>query len=235
MTYYIISAILILGQFVLTPIFIKAQRPGRNLKTLCIKILCSSMFLLAGIVSVFYAAEITQYKKLMLCGLALGFLGDILLHIKSKIFNGLGFFSFLIGHIFYIFAFDIGREKDRRFITGSEIAVVCAMMAVFAFVVILFKIDLKFAVIPCIIYGLVITFMTVKCFEFGSLTFVNGGINSRINSLMLMCGSALFLLSDASIAPLVFDDKYRHNYPLKKFNLWTYYIGQLLIALSLGA
>lgn len=192
------------------------------------------MFLLAGIVSAAHAGEITEYKKHMLCGLALGFLGDILLHVKSNIFNGLGFLSFLSGHVFYILAFDGAREPGNKFLTGVEIAAACTIMAVFVLAVIVFKIDLKIAVIPCFIYGAVITVMTVKCFVFGGNLFTAGGIQEKIYSAMLMCGSALFLLSDASIAPLIFDDRYKQNFPLKKFNLWTYYIGQLLIALSLN-
>lgn len=234
MTYYIILAILILGQIALTPVFITVQRPGRCFKSLCIKILCSSMFLLAGIVSAAHAGEITEYKKYMLCGLALGFLGDILLHVKSNIFNGLGFLSFLSGHIFYILAFNRVREQGRKFLTGGEIAAVCAIMAAFVLVGIIFKIDLKIAVIPCLIYGAVITVMTVKCFVFGCNLFAAGGIQEKVYSAMLICGSTLFIISDASIAPLIFDDKFKHNYPLKKFNLWTYYMGQLLIALSLN-
>lgn len=234
MKYYIILAIIILGQTAMTPVFITAQRPGRTLKSLCIKIICSSMFMLAGIVSAAHAGEITEYKKYMLCGLALGFLGDILLHVKGSVFNAFGFLSFLTGHVFYILAFDCTRIPDRKFLTGSEILAVCIIIAVFVLVVFIFKIDLKIAAIPCFIYGVVITVMTVKSFVFGCNIFASGKIWEKIYSVMLMLGSSLFLLSDASIAPLIFDDKYKYNYPLKKFNLWTYYMGQLLIALSLN-
>ena len=116
----------------------------------------------------------------------------------------------------------------------AEYVIQAGLFIILCIVLKRFKFIYLFSFATCLIYGAVITVMTVKCFVFGCNLFAAEGIQEKVYSVMLICGSTLFILSDASIAPLIFDDKFKHNYPLKKFNLWTYYIGQLLIALSLN-
>lgn len=233
MVNYIILGALIVAELVFTPIFIKAQFPKPSFKSLCLKMLCSAIFVAIGVVSVIESgAGFSSFQRLILAGLVCGFVGDFFLHVKPKFCFVIGFIAFLAGHVIYICAFSSMRSEG--FFNAIETAAFAVIICIIVTIVINLKIDFKAALFPCLIYGCMITVMFIKACELGIATISAGGaLKTIFSSLFLMVGALLFLLSDVVIALLIFDEKYKKMRALKRFNLWTYYLGQSLIALSL--
>ena len=78
-----------------------------------------------------------------------------------------------------------------------------------------------------------ITTMTVKAVSFSVRYLTTGAESGLLLMLTLSLGAVLFVLSDGSIVFLMFDERFKKNIPLKNFNIWTYFIGQALLASSI--
>jgi len=160
-----------------------------------------------------------HYKYLIVAGLFFSIFGDIfMLFPKDKITQGL--ISFLIAHIFYVIAFNPTTKID---ISVYSLYVIIPFLLYGAITYsTLFK-YLNEMKIPVFIYIMIILLM---CYQ----AFTKWTIFNDLSSLSALCGAFLFLASDTILA----FDIFRKKFKLAEFlYLSTYFIAQLLIALSI--
>ena len=77
--------------------------------------ICSTLFILVGVLSILLAGRFSHYALWILCGLGFSWLGDFFLHVSSKmLYFLLGLFSFLTAHIFYVVPFAPRYKKHSQ-------------------------------------------------------------------------------------------------------------------------
>lgn len=168
-------------------------------------------------------------------GACFGLLGDIVLDLKySKLKDAdrctkLGFWTFLIGHIFYSVAMVCAY--------GIELTnVICVVIGIIAGIVIALVSEklMKFE------YGkfkrIIILYTAVLCMTLGFAGGYTITESYSLHSVLLNIGFALFVLSDAFLASLYFskNEKDRTNRTVIVLNHATYFAAQYIIALSLA-
>ena len=84
--------------------------------------------------------------------------------------------------------------------------------------------------IPLLMYGAVITTMLCKAVVLGVTLIRTCAVYAVPAAIAAICGAALFVASDFSIAILIFNKKYKKSYPLKMFNMATYFLAVLLLS-----
>lgn len=232
--------ILFAGCFVLqcftTPLFLKLSWPTRSMKSLTAKMVSATLFVSVGYLSVNIADNKSDFAITMIIGLLLGWIGDFFLHSDRNLFFGIGFVSFLAGHIAYITAYvrALNTFEGYNNFNAVEVTVFIVLMAIALFVFKHFKLEfsiklLKYAVI---LYTAILISMFIKATSLGVNYMLNGGENGILALLVLCFGSLFFLLSDATIGILMFGGQ-KKNRPLKIFNIVTYFAGQMLLASSI--
>lgn len=229
----VLFAVCFIASIVLTPLYLEAQK-NKGLKSLTLKMLDSTCFLSAGILAAFITDNHSEFSKYIIIALAMSWVGDFLLHvIKPKFLNGIGFVSFMVAHVFYIIAYNTAAqsiEPGRAFLQpwGYAIPVLC--ITVYAIFIIKKMQFVKLGIFASIAYGIVILIMFAKAADLAVLGLQTGITNAAITAVLLLIGAALFVASDFTISFLIFDKRFKKNYPLKIFNIATYFAGQLLLA-----
>ena len=192
------------------------------------KIFCSLCFLLISITAYLNNPVNLTYFYLIFIGLLFSFLGDIFLGIKKSepkfnyILFMLGIISFSVTHIFYSICF----------INLSTFHIRDIIFAIFLTFIIIAslkynkKIDFRNLIIPCTVYGFLISFMVCKSISLISLTSTN-----TLALSLIIVGAILFIIPDYLLSFVMF---YK-NCPksISRLNLLCYYVGQFLIALSI--
>lgn len=172
-----------------------------------------------------------QYKYIylftfVLLGLVSGLIGDLFLEVlwfykeRRNYIIKQGTIIFLIGHVFYILGLN-------SFVGFNYIALIIGL--VMTIVVYLgskmMKIDFQNLKIMTYLYTFVIfTMVGLSIMQAFDLSF-------SLYSISFMVGAILFGISDLLLAPIYFKNQ-NHNLFVVS-NLATYYLGQLLIALSI--
>lgn len=168
-------------------------------------------------------------------GACFGMLGDIVLDLKYSDLNDsdrctkLGFWTFLIGHVFYSIA--------MVSVYGIELTnVICVLIGIIAGIVIALVSEkiMKFE------YGkfkkITILYTSVLCMTLGFAGGYTITESYSVHSVLLNIGFALFVLSDAFLASIYFskNEKDRTNRTTIVLNHATYFAAQYIIALSLA-
>ncbi len=238
MALWIIFGLCLVVEAVCTPWYLKALWPQKCRKSLILKMICSTMFVSIGVLSMFIADNFSSYAITMLVGLVFGWVGDYFLHAKpTNAYFATGFTSFLIGHIFYIVAYVKALPKlfgDYEMFNAPEIIVglVIIATALVSAKVLKVKFSPKIVKYAIAVYFVVITFMFTKASALGYNYWQNGGENGIICFIVLTFGSLFFVLSDATLGIINFGGQ-KKNYPLKIFNIVTYFWGQIMLASSI--
>ena len=233
---WILFAICCVIEAICTPWYLKAMWPTKCRKSLILKMVCSSMFFAIGVLSILIADNTSPYAITMLIGLGFGWVGDYFLHAKeSNAYFVTGFVSFLIGHIVYIVAYLRALPAlfaDYKPVSWYEIAAGVATLAVAILIALVMKIKFNPPVVKygILVYALILITMVVKASVLGIRTYLAGG--SILAAIVLTAGSVFFLLSDGSLAVILFCGQ-KKNYPLKIFNIVTYFWGQIMLASSI--
>lgn len=221
---YVFLAIAVL----ITTIFIIVDYKGEPKRALMMKTLASIGFVAVAISAFLYGNGDGQYFKFILCGLILGLIGDVALALravyedeekKDKYFIiGLG--VFLLGHIAYTIEF-------TKISSITVIEIIIAAIIVILFVIFGKLVKLQYGNMkPFVIgYMCVISVMVVKAVSIA----ITIGINEA--NMLIAVGAILFAISDMILAFIYFWN--RKVKVLSPLNLITYYVGQLLIALSI--
>ena len=232
--------ILFAGCFVLqcftTPLFLKLSWPTRSMKSLTAKMVSATLFVSVGYLSVNISDNKSDFAITMIIGLLLGWVGDFFLHSDRNLFFGIGFVSFLAGHIAYITAYvrALNTFEGYNNFNAIEVVAFIGLMAIALFVFKHFKLEfsIKFLKYAVILYTAILISMFIKATSLGVNYMLNGGENGILALLVLCFGSLFFLLSDATIGILMFGGQ-KKNRPLKIFNIVTYFAGQMLLASSI--
>lgn len=224
---------------VFTPLYLKAMWPQKCFKSLCLKMVCATLFVCVGVLSVLMSHNTSEYAVTMLVGLCFGWVGDYFLHAKpSNTYFVIGFTSFLIGHLVYISAFmrvlpkifeDYGHFNLPEFAAGAVIVIVSYIFAVY---VIKMNFNPKIVKYAVALYAVILVTMFLKASVLGVKLWLSGAPHGVWAMLVLVFGSFFFVLSDASLAVILFGGKNK-SYPLKIFNIITYFWGQIMLASSI--
>lgn len=235
--YYILLVLAFIIEMAVTPFFLKFQRPGMSWKSRTTKMICATMFVSIGLLGIKISGNTTPFAMFMLYGLIASWFGDLFLHFKKIYLVLIGGISFFSAHVLYTTAYLKAQEDmfpEYPVFAWYEILCVCAVLAVFVIIAVKTKLQIKkIALCGVIPYAVMITTMAVKACSLAVRCFVSRGADASLFMFALIAGSVLFVLSDGSIVFLMFDDRYRKNIPLKNFNIWTYFIGQALLAASI--
>lgn len=230
---FVLSVVL---EFVFVPLFLKYSWPQKCLKSLRYKMICSTLFMIAGFAAMQISGNSTSYAKLIMLGLFFGWLGDLFLHlITDKIYIfGIGLFAFLGGHIFYIAAFSKAIHKlqpDAPTFAWFEILAIILIVGLMAAYVLVKKIRAKvYMAIPVAMYAVTISAMLVKACTLSYYIWNYSMANEHVlPMILLIVGAVFFVLSDATLGLILFGGQDK-NRPLKWFNIGTYFAAQILLA-----
>lgn len=238
MFYKILLVLIIALEFVFIPLFLKASWPKKTKKSLFLKMICASLFVCAGFLTVAIAGNTSGFAKLVILGLIFGWIGDFFLHVSDKsVCFLIGLISFLGGHIFYICAYS--RAISNYFPEAQlfDPVEILAFILIFGGAVLYAsaqKMHLGAALIPVSVYAATLVVMFIKA---GSLGFrialsPEPMQNSVLVCVMLLLGAFLFLVSDFLLAVILFNGQ-KKNRPMKAVNIVTYFAAQILLACTL--
>ena len=203
------------------------RRKGKSFDGMLCKFISSFGFMSIAFIGFCYHLQHPFYFCLVVFGLLFGLGGDVLLGIKeiapkykNKLIS-LGTLSFLISHVFYLSAF-FREEPGFSFIPLLVTAVVTAVIAVLI-KVFKMKVDNKMYVLM-IIYSFLIAYSAAVA---GYIYFVT----KRETFLIAFIASLLFVFSDSVLSFVYFTPTKSKN-RLVTLELTTYYIGQILMAVT---
>ena len=168
-------------------------------------------------------------------GACFGMLGDILLDLKYSKLNDsdtctfLGFWTFLIGHIFYSIAMVSAYGIEL-------INVICVAIGIIAGVIIAIATEKVMKLEYGKFKKITILYTAVLCMTLGFAGGYTITESYNVHSVLLNIGFALFVLSDAFLAGLYFSkkEKDRTNRTAIIINHATYFAAQYIVALSLA-
>ena len=196
------------------------------------------MFVSVCVLSMFIADNFSRYALTMLVGFVFGWIGDYFLHAKpSNAYFVTGFISFLIGHIIYIVAFVKATPviaPGYELFNGVEIAVIIGIVTLLMVAAEVVKVKFSPSVVKVgvIIYLLAINSMVVRAAVLGYSYYKTGAEFGIVALLLLGFGATAFLLSDITLGIIIFGGR-KKNYPIKIFNIITYFWGQVMLASSI--
>jgi uncharacterized membrane protein YhhN len=185
--------------------------------------ICSLCFVATGLIGSANGqpGPVPAYDGLMIAGLVFSLLGDLAL-----VWSGqrrpfiLGLICFLVAHLFYTVAFTLANGLSAWDLPVFAVLLGWPLLAYRSL-----DIDLGKMKLPCLAYLVVISFMLTKALS----TLYLGGITGQA-SWLVMLGALLFYISDAVLALHKFHRHPKAGY--RAVNLTTYYVGQMLLALS---
>lgn len=235
---WIIFAAAVITTAIFTPKFLIEQRPGKSKKSLTYKMICASMFVIAGIVSIKLRENTSWFALFMFSGLLFSWVGDFMLHVNEKMsVLIIGILFFMAAHFMYLGAYSNAWEyffPGTPFISIGEILAIAACVAIALAYLIAKKISLKnIILIPAGIYTVVLSTMFVKALNFSIKYIGVSDPNNKYNMLtaiLLVTGAFFFVCSDATLGMIMMNEKIKGNFPLKCFNIITYFAGQLMLA-----
>ena len=238
MVLYLSLAACCLLEFVFVPWFLRVMWPNPSKKSLLLKMICASLFVAVGVLSMFIADNHTEYAYTMLLGLVFGWVGDFFLHVNStKTCFGIGFTSFLLGHVVYIISYirALGNIfPEYSVVNGVEICAAAALCVIALVCYVKLKLDMPgvFVKVTMGTYFVILTIMFVKAAALGYNYMISGGQYGVLALVVLVLGSLCFLLSDVVLGFIMFGG-FKKNYPIKIFNIVTYFAAQVLLASSI--
>lgn len=238
-----LTSLAIVIEIIFVPLFLKAQRPGICVKSFCFKMICANMFLLLGVLSWKYSGNSSEFAKFMLIGLGLSWFGDLFLHLKlsekSKTLTfAIGFCFFTAAHVLYLVAFGKAWKQyfpEKSYFSPIDIGLfLFVFICAFIFVRFIKKLPLKGIGVPVSAgYGIFLVSMFVKAVTFSINYIIDMGTAAIPGAVCLSIGALCFLMSDASLALLMFNPGDKGRIGLKNHNIGTYFMAQTLLALSI--
>ena len=242
-TYLSLTVAAIVIEAIFTPFFLHFQRPGINIKSFTCKMICATMFLSVGLLAFFYTGNTSEFAKFMLIGLGLSWMGDLFLHLKiTKVSQTLtfaiGFCFFTAAHVLYLVAFSKAWKQyfpEKSYFSPIDVGLfLTVFICAFIFVKFIKKLPLKGIGIPVSAgYGIFLVSMFVKAVTFSINYIIDMGTAAIPGAICLSIGALCFLMSDASLALLMFNPGDKGRIGLKNHNIGTYFMAQTLLALSI--
>lgn len=216
MTYLLVPLCLCLAA-----VFLLQESKKRYVPAVVLKGLASACFVILG----FLLSGGSPAAKLITAGLLLGCIADVLLNLrmvfpkKGQLIFLVGIVVFLSGHILYLIA--ILKGAAHWWICVIIGVILTALLMKWIFDRITAKKAFK-------IFGIVYigAIMLLNCVAIGNLI-----VSPSAFTAVFAAGAVLFLLSDIVLILNTFGKETRQS--LRVMNISLYYLGQLLIALSL--
>ncbi len=232
----LLTAVIAVGVIAITYFYVDAQKDGACPKSLLLKMIGATGYVAVGALCVLMTGEFSEFDKAMIFALIFSWLGDLFLHMWFHFFwTALGFICFLGSHICFIRAYMTGISSltagipEKFFYSIPEIIIIVILVGLFLYHLKKSEMNLHgFMKIPIMIYGAVILTMLCKASILGI-----EAVKSGITPLALICsvtGALNFVASDFSISILMFDRRQKKNFKLKLFNMYTYFIAEILLA-----
>lgn len=230
--------------FIFVPLYDKAYWPEPTKKSLSCKMVAATAFVGIGFLGMNITGNESVYARVMLIGLILGWIGDLFMHIPHPPNNPrmsvvyIGASSFLIGHIFYVYAFvksTMALTPDYKFFTLAEIIAFFVIFIAFSLMLEpVFKFNYKnsFMKITLHLYSVFLIVMLIKSCKFGVAYFMSGAENGIIAMLILIAGAILFFISDFTLGLRLIGGA-KGNKTVKTVSLYAYFFAQLLLATSI--
>lgn len=224
----VITLLLVLSGLILQSLFIKSEFDEKMKAAVVLKGTASLMFVLLGIYLM--PSRITMYGDFILKGLIFGMFGDILLNLrylvpkqKAASVFGLGVLSFIVGHVFYVFALiDLGG--NNILLWALLITIIISIL-----VILLMKKHFPFEKKYIRVFSYIYIIVVVAMFSSAIALMIVKGYSIKYTSFLV--GAFLFLVSDIFTVYYSFIEETRLQ---KALNLYTYYLAQILIALTLA-
>lgn len=239
MFFKILFALTILAEFYTVPTFLKYYWPKKCKQSLIFKMISATLFVLCGVFAMKISGNNTSYAHLMVLGLVFGWLGDYFLHsLKDRMIEYIiGVVAFLVGHIFYIAAFYHALKTlkpDAKLLNWYDFVAVGIVFVLVTLYVVLKKIYQKKGpmVIGLMLYGIFLTAMVVKACLYMYAEWDYGVSDTMVPALLTVgIGSVFFFLSDLSLFFILTGDEVKKG--MRYFNIITYFIAQILLAVSI--
>ena len=218
---YLLSALCLL----IMSVFIYFEKKEKYTLAVVLKGLASLMFVLLG----FWCAKRTgnnDFSKTVKVGLILGLVADILLNLrfvfkeKGKIVFLVGILVFLSGHIVYLCAL---VPTVNNVVIPTVIGVILTAITI-KWIFTQIEAAKAFKIFGIFYIGAIVI---MNCFAIANL--LNDPSNTRY--MIFVAGAILFLISDIVLILNTFGNT--SKFSLRVTNLSLYYVGQLLIALSM--
>ena len=234
----IVFSLLFILQTVTSTVFLKIEIPKPSKKSLIMKAMCSTLFVITGIAAMLFAGNFSGYAWLVMSGLVISWIGDFILHSNTdeKHFIA-GVLAFLSGHICYIVAFFKAQNlyfPDMPFLSSSEAVLLLGGVCFGQCRLHILRADYGKAFIPCTVYMNVIMLMFVKAISLGvRLIEQSPTENAVLTGIVLMVGVCMFDVSDFTLALLRFTDRYSTSYGMRKLNIWTYFYAQMCLGFTI--
>ena len=178
------------------------------------------------IIAVVYLLNSDTVNPLVLIALGFGYIGDLLLMKNRKSWFVAGAFSFLIGHLFYIYIFLTDAGGFSVFINHPLFCIIASLPYII-YALILKKIlgeNVSSIYIAAVSYIGVLLLMSYS-------SFLRIWDVSRLSFVLVFSGSILFIISDSLIAVRNFKRKFRG---IGRMIVFTYIAAQLLIVTGLN-
>lgn len=218
----LIYGLIIIG-ILLQALFIKVEHEEKYLLADILKGSASLMFVLVGFIA--YQTVNNVSNRQLLIGLVFGMIGDILLNLRyvfpkqgQKIFLT-GILSFLIGHIMYLVALIPQARHLWLFVLIGAVCAACLLAYIFKTM----EVKKAFKIFGVFYLGAVFIMCSIAI---GIAIFAPSP-----RSIVFAIGAILFTASDVVLIFNTFSGVTRFS--LRITNLSLYYIGQMLIAVSM--
>ena len=173
------------------------------------------MLLLVVVAQPQLAGRGDRFLRWLWLGLAAGMVGDVVIEVS---FVG-GLVAFLVGHIFYLIAMGLPRERPMAHLMA-------AVPALAVWITMMWTLVANVAAppqmhLPLTLYMTVITLMMARAWGRGIVAPAGGP------QVLMLIGATLFVVSDGAIAM----ERWVIDLPFNEpFILGTYYLAQLLIS-----
>ncbi len=211
---------------IIQALFIYFEKRKNYVAAVVLKGLASCTFVALGILSRALSQN-DSFSKLIVIGLILGAVGDVLLNLRfvfkktgQKIFL-LGIAAFLAGHIVYLVALIPLSESLLISVTIGAVAAIITLYLIFTHIE---KVKIAFKLFGVFYIGAVIVMTAVALGNLATSP-------RSIQALLYAVGAVFFTASDIVLIFNTFTGKTKFS--MRVANLSLYYLGQLLIALSL--
>lgn len=219
-----LTIILSLACLAVMALFIKKEHEEKYVPAVILKGCASLCFVILGVIGCRVCGD-SALAKLIIIGLVIGCVADIMLNLrylskeKGQLIFIIGTLIFLSGHIIYLCAL-IPASPAPWLVFGIAV-VLTALTMVWIFSRISAKKSLK--IVGIFYVGAV---MTMACMAVGNMI-----ASFNAHTLVFAIGALLFLVSDVVLILNTFGGKTKFS--LRVTNLSLYYLGQIMIALSL--
>jgi len=195
-----------------------AEKSKSTAWILAFKAPLSALFLVAALIQ---QHPLQSYYHWVLAGLAAGLIGDVCLALKGNRAFRAGLVAFLLGHVLYIVAF-AGLTRPADWSSLGLVFIVAVSLGVFWWL----RPHLGAMMIPVVLYIIAISLMLAAAW----IAFLNPELRWT-GAWAVLVGAACFYASDLFVARDRFVESQFIN---RLLGLPLYYVGQFLIAFSVG-